>query len=199
MFYSVALAILSFMALNRVFAVCLPLRPYLVGKRMLCFHILLSYGICGGFALGFGLQSLEGAGIIYSKNLRACLQKTSSDKNHLLRRIVIAILPTTLPLLPSIICYGLIFIKVRRSYANLQRFDSLESTNSSTSSIPSLLSKRHLQQEIYIAKSACLTFVVFALFVTMPTLVYTILGTSGSISNNTYWILGKMFYYPSHM
>ena len=54
------------------------------------------------------------------------------------------------------------------------------------------MSDKYLQQEIYIAKSAVLTFVFFSLSVAIPNIVYAILGTSGLLGNNTFWIMGKL-------
>ena len=54
------------------------------------------------------------------------------------------------------------------------------------------MSDKHLQQEIYIAKSAVITFIFFSLSVAIPNIVYAVLGTSGLLDNNTFWIMGKL-------
>ena len=54
------------------------------------------------------------------------------------------------------------------------------------------MSDKYLQQELYIAKSAVLTFIFFVLSVAISNLVYAVLGTSGSIGNNMFWIFGKL-------
>ena len=47
------------------------------------------------------------------------------------------------------------------------------------------MSDKYLQREIYIPKSAVLTFIFFVLSVATPNLVYGVFGTSGSIGNMT--------------
>ena len=59
------------------------------------------------------------------------------------------------------------------------------------------MSDKYLQQEIYIAKSAVLTFIFFVVFVAIPNLVYGVLGTSGSIGNNIFWIFGKLIHFET--
>ena len=42
-------------------------------------------------------------------------------------RIILSLLPTTMPVIIPVVCYALIFLKVRRSYMTLQKFNEKSS------------------------------------------------------------------------
>ena len=45
-------------------------------------------------------------------------------------------LPITLPLIPSLVCYTMIFVKVRRSHKNLKGFDEESKKNKGNNNPP---------------------------------------------------------------
>ncbi len=77
MFFTITLTHFTLLALNRLFAICVPQQPCLVSKRAFIIKSLLGYGVpTFSYLLSNFLHGLEGSEIFYSRVLEACVHVT---------------------------------------------------------------------------------------------------------------------------
>ncbi len=82
MFFTITLTHFALLALNRLFAICVPKQPCLVSKRAFIMKSLLGYGVPTlAYLLNSFLHGLEGSEIFYSQDLEACVHVTE-DLHH---------------------------------------------------------------------------------------------------------------------